>query len=129
MKKLFCLLLCSLLCTGLLAGCGGLSDKYDEEEVIAQAHAVIESLNAKDYDTVAATMNGEMKEVLPADKLAEVWEPIAGQLGAFDSFTRDAVAEKDGLAVVVVTSKYENGNLTYTISLDTGLQLCGLYMK
>ena len=129
MKKLFCLLLCSLLCAGLLAGCGGLSDNYDEEEVVSLAHAVVENLNAKDYDAVVAGMSDEMKEALPADKLAEVWAPVAEQLGAFDSFAKDSTAEKDGLAVVIVTAKYENAGLTYTLTFDTELRLCGLYMK
>ncbi|MPN23109.1 hypothetical protein SDC9_170494 [bioreactor metagenome] len=130
MKKLIAVCLSALLCAALLAGCGGgLSDAYDEEKVVSLAHEVVTDLNNNDYDAVVAMMNDTMKAALPTDKLSEAWAPVSEQLGAFDSFVKDATSEKDSIATIVVLAKYANANLTFTISFNTDLQLVGLYMK
>jgi len=130
MKKLIAVCLSALLCAALLTGCGGgLSDAYDEDKVISLAHEVVTDLNSNDYDAVVAMMNDTMKAALPADKLSEAWAPVSEQLGAFDSFVKDATSEKDSIATIVVLAKYANANLTFTISFNTDLQLVGLYMK
>lgn len=130
MKRLIAVCLSALLCAALLVGCGGgLSDAYDEDKVISLAHEVVTDLNSNDYDAVVAMMNDKMRAALPTDKLSEAWAPVSEQLGAFDSFIKDATSEKDSIATIVVLAKYANANLTFTISFDTDLQLVGLYMK
>ena len=56
-------------------------------------------------------------------------------LGAFVEYksvmaagTKDQKTQED-YAVVVVTAVYQNGNATYTISVDRDLAVVGLYMK
>lgn len=97
MKKLFCLLLCSLLCAGLFAGCGGLSDNYDEEEVVSLAHAVVENLNAKDYDAVVAGMSDEMKEALPPTSWRRCGCPLRNSWALSTRSPRTAPQKKTAL--------------------------------
>lgn len=123
------LLAAALLAVGL-AGCGGsLPEGLEKEDVLTAAKAVVEKLNAGSYSEVQDSMDDTMKAALPADKLAEAWEPYAEKLGAFSGYEKESVAGKDGYAVAVILAKYETGSVQFTLSFDADLALAGLYMK
>ena len=130
MKKLLSLTILVFAGAFLLAGCGSkLPDGMDEETVLTAAHTVIESLEQKDYDAVVETMDDNLKQALPAEKLAEVWEPIAEQAGAFSGYEKEAVTEKKGWGVAVVVARYEKSAVQFTLSFDSEMHLGGLYLK
>ena len=131
------LVIVALLFTMSLTGCGAapLSDAFVEEDVIAKAKETIEIVNTKDYEVISTLL----REDLRGDLSAEDWETAIGAMltdaGAFTEYsTIVTVGQTDKAtnteyAVVVVVCKYENNNITYTLSYDTDLNLIGLYMK
>ena len=131
MKKLFSFLLVCVFGTALLTGCGAgkLPDGMEKDALLAAGHAVIEALDAGEYDLVVEGMDDTMKAALPADKLAEAWEPVAEKVGAFTAYSDEAVTGKDGWGVAVIAAKYESGSVQFTLSFDSEMRLGGLYMK
>lgn len=130
MKKAFSIFVLCIFCMGALSGCGSkLPEGMDKETILASAHTVIEALDNKDYAVAVDMMDETMAEALPADRLAEVWEPIAEKAGAFVEYSKEAVTGKDGWGVAVVVAKYEFGSVQFTLSFDGDMQLGGLYLK
>lgn len=127
------------MAAGILTGCAGsqkLSDKFDEAEVKAAAEEVIEIVNDGDADTlVDEKWNTTMKSAVDKDMLREQVLPIVEELGAFESFEREAVTgSKDRdtdqeFAVAVVKAKYEKRNAQFTISFDEDMKVGGFYIK
>lgn len=130
------LLLLSLVCAGLLSGCGyDLPDNFEEEAVTERSHQVIDLLNAGDYATVSRMFRADVQESMPAEKLEESLSPIFEKLGEFQSFQASATAgtkDKDTkaeYAVIVVACVYEKGKAQFTMYFDTEMALVGLYIK
>lgn len=130
MKKTICVLMAAFMLM-LLAACGSakLPEGVTEDDVTTAAKNTVDYLNAKDYDSLVATMDDEMQEALPSDKLAEAWEPFYGTLGEFDSITKTTVGAQKGYAVAVVSAKYKNKTATLTLSYDSEMKLAGMFFK
>ncbi|MEG0910646.1 MAG: DUF3887 domain-containing protein [Ruthenibacterium sp.] len=130
MKKILKLTFCLTLCVFLLAACGEkLPEGITEEDVKSHASATVLSLNAKDYDTLNASMTPEMTDALSKSPLADVWEPFAEKLGAFKQIDKVTVGAQKGLAIAVVNASYENAKATFTLSYDADYRLAGLFFK
>ena len=130
MKK-FIKSLVIMLCLFMVTGCsaGKLSDAYNEDEVKAAAEDVIDKLNDKNYEGILENSSEELKNSLPDNKLQETWESFSKDIGAFDSISKETLAEKNGYAVAIVNAKYENKKVTFTLSFNKEMKLSGIYMK
>lgn len=130
MKK-FIKSLVIMLCLFIFTGCsaGKLSDTYNEDEVKAAAEDVIDKLNDKNYEGILTNSSDELKISLPDNKLQEAWEGFSKDIGEFDSISKETLAEKNGYAVAIINSKYENKRVTFTLSFNKEMKLSGIYMK
>lgn len=130
MKK-FVKILSIMLCLFIFAGCsaGKLSDAYKEDDVKAAAEDVINKLNDKNYEGILEISGEELKKSLPDNKLQEYWEGFSKDIGEFDSISKETVAEKNGYAVDIVNVKYNNKNVTFTLSFNKDMRLAGIYIK
>ena len=136
MKRVI-LILWTMIFAVVLTACGAekLSDNYKEEEVITKGKQVVEALNAQEYQTVTDMVREDVKEQLSAVVLEDALDKKIKDAGAFVEYKQMVTAgsqdKKSGedYAIVVLTGKYENTNLTYTISMNENLELVGLYMK
>lgn len=75
-----------------------------------------------------------MKEALDADGLEDALGTQLDSLGAFKEFKTEATqggsdSEIGDYAIAVLICEYEEGSATYTISIDSAGNICGLYMK
>lgn len=129
MKRIFCGVLALVLCLGL-AGCGAsLPEGMEEEQVKQAAETTISQLVSEDYAALTSSMDETMKEAVSEEDWPGVWQPVAEQLGTFAEVEKHTIVGKDGMAVDVVKTTFENGTLTFTLSYDTSYRLAGLYMK
>lgn len=141
-KKLFAGFLCVMLVmmTACGAGVGSngskLGEQFDEAEVIKEAKAVIECVNAEDYKTLEETMwSTIMKQKLPAGEFEKSLKPIIEDLGAFESFEKETVTgqkDKDTeqeFGVAVLLGKYEKRKAQFTISFDEDMKVVGFFIK
>lgn len=137
MKKIISVLFISLFATLLLGGCssGKLSDAFDKETVEKSAKQVIEYMNNAEYDKVTTMFQEDLQEQLSADVLKDAVDKTYSDAGEFKEYKNTAVlgqkvkTTKEDSAIAVVVAKYENQNVTFTISFNTDMELIGLYMK
>lgn len=130
MKKLINVLV-FMLSLFILSGCsaGRLSDAYNEDKVKTAAEDVINKLNEKDYNGILKDSSDELKISLPDNKLEETWEGFSKNTGEFKSISKVTLAEKNGYAVAIINTKYENKNVTFTLSFNKDMRLAGVYIK
>jgi len=124
---------------GVGAGCAGeqkLSDQFDEAEVKSQAEEVIRLLNDGEVDTlVDDEWNTMLKSALDKDAVRTQVLPIIEELGAFESFDKEAVTggkdpdTEQEYAVAVVKAQYEKRKAQFTISFDEDMKVGGFYIK
>jgi predicted small lipoprotein YifL len=131
--RIFTIVLLAVLSLGALSGCGvKLPEGFDEAEVKAAAENVIELLNQRDAESLIALMTEEMKAVLTDDTQAQIFA-LLDDSGAFQEIAdlKMGGSTQDGItyAAVAAKAKYENREITYTISFDEEMKLAGLYLK
>lgn len=130
MKKLRLLLIMALSCVTLV-GCSSskLSDAFDEQKLKTTTEEVIQMLCNGEYDKIEAMSDQVMLDAGVTDKLSEVWEPIAKDLGKFESYEKEAVIGKDNDATVVIVTKFENGKAQFTVSYNEDMKIIGFFIK
>lgn len=130
MKKIKLLLMMALSCV-MLVGCSSskLSESFDEQELKTTTEEVIQMLCNGEYDKIEAMSNQVLIDAKVTDKLGEVWEPLAKELGKFESYEKEAVVGNDNDATVIIITKFENGKAKFTISYNEDMQLIGFFIK
>lgn len=120
----------------VLSACssGALPAGLDEVQVNNQAKQVVTQLSNQDYEAVEAQFTDLMKTALPTGTLKAAVGPVISKLGAFKEFQAISTgsgenAQAGKFAVVVIRAAYNNGEATYTISIDEAGKLTGLYLK
>lgn len=136
MKKFFSLSLALLMLLSLAAcGSSGLSEEYNEAEVLARAEELVLLINTLDYEAVCGQLREDLSGAISPEELENAWGESLEKAGAFVEFKSAAAASQESkstgenYAVAVLVCKYENASLTYTISMDMELNIVGMYMK
>ncbi len=132
-KTIFVILLTFMM----LAACTStkLADIYDEDSVINRAKEIVELINTYDFDTVNAQLRDDLQDQLTSAQLKEALEGKLANAGAFIEYqSSTAVGQKskstgEDYATVVLVGKYENSTIVYTITMDSNLDIVGLYAK
>ena len=137
MKKALALFMTVVMLTIILAGCGSatkLPEGFDEADVFATAENAVMTMNSGDYEALCAMWD----EALQGDLTPEAFESAVSQTmpdaGEFVEFTSEtAIGQKDAdgndYATAVLSAKYENQKVTFTISVNRDLELIGFYLK
>jgi len=135
-KKAGALVLSSVLCMVLLAGCTGqkLSADFVEADVKTAAENVISLINNKDSDALLALCTVRMEDALTDDVLDKIYEAISegGQFKSIEAVSIGGQIDKasdEEFAVAVVKAKYEIKTFTFTISFTKQMKLAGLYYR
>lgn len=136
MKKLLSLVCTLALLTVALSSCGAkLPDGMSEENVLAAANNVVALLNDEKYAEICDTMSGEMLTAIKgeaedaATAFENIWQPVAAEIGKFVKTDKTATTGKDGFAMAVLLCKYENKDITFTLSFDKDMKLAGFFYK
>lgn len=136
MKKFLSLSLALLMLLSLAAcGSAGLSEEYDEAEVLARAKELVLLINTLDYEAVCGQLREDLSGAISPEELENAWDESLEKAGAFVEFKSAAAASQESkstgenYAVAVLVCKYENASLTYTIFMDVDLNIVGMYMK
>lgn len=130
MKKIKLLLMMLVGCV-MLVGCSSskLSESFDEQELKTTTEEVIQMLLNGEYDKIEAMSSKVLLDAKVTDQLSEVWEPLAKDLGKFESYEKEAVVGKDNDATVIIITKFENGKVQFTISYNEDMELIGFFIK
>lgn len=132
-RTLFILLVFSIT----LAACTSakLADIYDEKIVTERAKEVVEMINSQDYDQVNAEIRDDLQDQLTTNQLKDAIGARLVDAGAFIEYQSiTALGQKsktsgENYATVVLVGKYEKSTVVFTISMDSNLDIVGLYVK
>lgn len=137
MKKIVTLFAVIAMAMSLCA-CGGaqeLSDAFDEAEVKTAAEELIGYVNEDDVEGFCSVpMSDAMKENMTVDNTKQIFDQYLGNKGAFIEYKSIVIVGATDknigeCAVAVVSAKYENMTVQYTISYDTDMNVVGFYLK
>jgi hypothetical protein len=112
-----------------------LADIYDENIVTERAKEVVEMINSQDYDKVNAEIRDDLQDRLTSKKLKDAIGALLVEAGAFIEYQSiTALGQKsktsgEDYATVVLVGKYEKSIVVFTISMDSNLDIVGLYVK
>ena len=120
-----------------LAACNSvkLADIYDENIVTERAKEVIEMINSQDYDKVNAEIRDDLQDQLTARKLKDVIGAKLDEAGAFIEYPsittlgQKSKTSGEDYATVVLVGKYEKSTIVFTITMDSNLDIVGLYVR
>ncbi|HKF52123.1 MAG TPA: alpha/beta fold hydrolase [Candidatus Acidoferrales bacterium] len=92
----------------------------------SQANAVVTNLNARHFDEVSAQLDATMAAAVTADKLAQGWDQVVAQAGAFQKITSTNVTESSGYHMATVTCAFEKMALNVIVTFDSAGRIAGL---
>ena len=135
--KLIRILFIFLIFSITLSACNSvkLADIYDENIVTERAKEVVEMINSQDYDKVNAEIRDDLQDQLTASKLKDVIGAKLDEAGAFIEYPsittlgQKSKTSGEDYATVVLVGKYEKSTVVFTITMDSNLDIVGLYVK
>jgi len=135
--KLIRILFILLVFSITLSACAStkLADIYDEKIVTERAKEIIEMINSQDYDRVNAEVRDDLQDQLTSSDLKDVIGAKLAEVGSFVEYQsittlgNQSKTSGEDYAIVVLVGKYEKSNVVYTISMDSNLDIVGLYLK
>lgn len=116
----FAILFCTLTGQGADAQ-GGQSAGAANNEAVARAFMT--DLAGHNFDAAEARFSPQVAGMLPKEKLAQAWEQITSQFGAFDSV--QGVRPGTNPAVVTLICKFSHGMLDAILPFNDAQQLIG----
>ena len=135
--KLIRILFILLVFSITLSACNSakLADIYDENIVTERAIEVVEMINSQDYDKVNAEIRDDLQDQLTASKLKDVIGAKLDEAGDFIEYPsittlgQKSKTSGEDYATVVLVGKYEKSTIVFTITMDSNLDIVGLYVK
>jgi len=126
-----------LLFSVILSGCAPtkLVEIYDENIVIERGQEIVAIINTQDFDLVNAELRDDLEDQLTSDQLKDAMEQKLIEAGSFleyqsiSTLGQKSKSTGEDYATVVLVGKYENSSLVFTITMDSNLDLVGLYLK
>ena len=135
--KLIRILFILLVFSITLSACNSvkLADIYDENIVTERAKEVVEMINSQDYDKVNAEIRDDLQDRLTSNKLKDAIGAKLVEAGAFIEYQsittlgQKSKTSGEDYATVVLVGKYEKSIVVFTITMDSNLDIVGLYVK
>jgi len=135
--KLDRILFIFLIISIMLSACTStkLADIYDENSVIERAKEVVAIINLQDYDSVNAELRDDLQDQLTSNQLQDaIGKKLVGAGDFIDYQSITTLGQKskstgEDYATVVLVGKYENSSLVFTITMDSNLEIVGIYLK
>lgn len=127
MRKILLMILSITTIIGL-AACGEKIDDETADKYVSKAEEVVSLLNDKQYDDLRAMFDATMKEELTDTELKQL-APYIEEAGHFETIDKSSVERDDPYYVVILSVKYSNDTLIYTISFNENDEVSGLFVQ
>jgi hypothetical protein len=98
-----------------------------QEERIARD--VLASFQKEDYDTITSLFHVSLKQALPKERLAEIWESIHTNYGDFETITSVKTKNINEVQGLELRCKFVQDNLTMDLYFNKEKKLIGIYFR
>ncbi|NDJ74872.1 MAG: alpha/beta fold hydrolase [Chloroflexi bacterium] len=95
----------------------------------ATAQTVVDNLLAGDFEAVAAVFDDTMQAALPVEQLAETWQSVEAQVGAFQQQLAVYSYPADGFTRVVITLQFEAAIIDVEVNVGQAQDVVGLFVR
>lgn len=126
MKKFFRLPVFIALVIGLTST-GFAEQASPSTELTGAANQLVDNLVKEDFAAVVKTFDETMKRLSPADKLAEAWKTVIGQVGAFKNRLGERQEKISGYDAVLVTCEFALYTVDIKVVFNNQKQVTGLF--
>ncbi len=92
----------------------------------ALARVFVEEMAAGKFEQAAARFDDTVGKLMPAQKLAETWQAVQGQAGAFQKIMGTTRSDAQGYRIVLVTCQFAAAPLNVRVVFDASLRIGGL---
>jgi hypothetical protein len=93
------------------------------------AQEVATAMTRGDFVAVASRFDATMKAALPQSKLAETWNAVGAQAGAFKKQLGTRTEKVQGMDAVFVTCEFERAKLDIQVTVNSMGQVSGLFLR
>lgn len=124
MKIPACFVLSLLAILPTIAFSQSLATKPDYAAI---GRAAVTEISQHQWRAVEARFDQRMKDGLPAQKLASVWQQITAQAGAFQHIAGVMLREQQGYHVALVACQFANTDLDAKVVMDSSGKIAGLF--
>lgn len=97
------------------------------DQLEAKARQLVELLASEKFADAASEFNTSMTQALPPAKLAEVWQQLKSQAGAFTEITATRRETAQGNTLFTLTSRFERTSLDVKVAFDSNAKVAGLF--
>ena len=104
-----------------------LDQGQNEAAQILAARAFIDLLVKKNFESAVAQFDETMKGAMPVAKLAETWNTVQAQAGAFKQTGKARTEKRGSYTVVSVTCDFEKAALDIKVVFDQSNRIAGLF--
>src|SRR5262245_58240593 len=115
--------LCALLVMVVIAG---VSRAQVSDQTVANGKEIVDMLNKGQFAEVAAKFDGQMTQLLPADKLEQTWKQLISQVGSFKQISEASYASAQGMDVALLTCDFEKMKLLASVAFNSDKKISGL---
>jgi hypothetical protein len=98
-----------------------------QEDLEAVGRTLVQHMAAREFEKMVAQFDETMGKAMPAPKLAEVWDTVQKQAGAFQKITGTRLDTVRGYRRVIVTCAFAQMNLDVLIVLAADGRVAGLF--
>lgn len=113
---------------------GGKGSAFDETTVVEDAKQIARLVGTQDYVTIINDKSDEiLQSAIDQKQLEDAYKAVGedwGKLVSFgDYYTAEVRQMGKSYAIVVLTTSYDNVQVTFTLTYDKDMKLAGIYMK
>lgn len=112
----------------LALGAASLAAQPPTPDLEALAKDLTQQLVARQFDPVVAHFDETMTSKMPSARLAQVWDGLIAQVGAFRSIDATHLQQEQGYQVVLVTSKFAKTTLNLKWVFDAKGRVAGFFL-
>jgi hypothetical protein len=109
-------------------GTASLAVPQTASDLDSVAKNLTHQLAARQFDAIVTHFDETMTSAMPAAKLAEFWDGLTGQVGAFQPIAGTRIQAVQGYQVVLVTSKFEKATLNVKWVFDSKVRVAGFFV-
>lgn len=127
MKYYGYLLVASLVLVSFIS-CGEKSDNQKVGDYTPMAEQFVKLLINEEYEKAVQSFDDTMKDALPADKLASVWQNLITQVGPYKKQLGVRQTKEQGYDIVYVTCEFEKNNADIKVVFNNAKEISGLWV-